>query len=811
MQQKFNFITRFSNKVRTSSVVTLFSLAKEKSFVRVLNKFIPKLIRLSSSKLKISPRLRRFNKFVGLLFKINKHHGPAYAVKWLKANHMALQRSLGSLPMTTLRELEPQLPLTRLINGLPPFIGTMDRKAIRNNCYPTIRLWLSILSLYRVIEAPMNPKLSTITDPYKGTQEAIDKVLDTVNRTISSSPSKFICNLKAERVVKSLKASPNNKVAIQSLITDVIAIAKYPEIYELIKQYCIITKSYQFFKQMDSMINWSYDHLQKHGPHFVKRAKSLTSFDDVALGKLSFKEEAAGKLRIFAIADIWTQSLFKPLHDSLFSYLRGLPNDGTFDQEAAFKRCLDKSITYRSVYSVDLSSATDRLPIDLQVGILDKLTGLPIGSLWKRILVDRPYMIRKNDYVPSGYVYYSTGQPMGCLSSWAMLAVTHHAIMQYCSQRVYNTNEWCTDYEILGDDLVIFDTKLYHEYLSIMKELDVGINLSKSLVSDHLSAFEFAKRTGVDGVDVSGISLKQLIAENSLLGRVNQVIYFGLKGLIPSVPMLLQVLGNGDKSLSLPLNEEMKERLVAPLMALLGYFAHNERISLEAAVSFITDPQDEELGFLEKPKLPYVTTLQFITKLLNSNEQIPVPISDLEDREDLVKEEVIPYMADSMVRDSLSRIQQFTGQYDAILKEYSLSLVNVCPISLSNPAFRHEDDTLNILSPEIDGWATTEKYSAGFNKISEAQLLSFAQWALLKDRDPDDEADALYEYVYNLRSELPPLKVAEKWTQRIDNFISSFDFKPSSKAYQSAEIPSLLREIRASGKLSNIPFWKIVS
>jgi len=33
------------------------------------------------------------------------------------------------------------------------------------------------------------------------------------------------------------------------------------------------------------------------------------------LGQLALKEEAAGKIRVFAMVDIWTQSVLKPLHD----------------------------------------------------------------------------------------------------------------------------------------------------------------------------------------------------------------------------------------------------------------------------------------------------------------------------------------------------------------------------------------------------------------------------------------------------------------------------------------------------------------
>jgi hypothetical protein len=53
------------------------------------------------------------------------------------------------------------------------------------------------------------------------------------------------------------------------------------------------------------------------------------------VGQLSRKNEAAGKVRVFAMVDIWTQSLLKPLHSMLTSFLGSLPNDGTKDQIAS--------------------------------------------------------------------------------------------------------------------------------------------------------------------------------------------------------------------------------------------------------------------------------------------------------------------------------------------------------------------------------------------------------------------------------------------------------------------------------------------
>jgi hypothetical protein len=93
------------------------------------------------------------------------------------------------------------------------------------------------------------------------------------------------------------------------------------------------------------------------------------------LGQLSTKVEPAGKLRVFAIVDGWTQSLLRPLHSSLFGVLKNIPNDGTHSHSEAFERAVQKAIKANCAYGYDLSAATDRLPIDLQVAILASLIG----------------------------------------------------------------------------------------------------------------------------------------------------------------------------------------------------------------------------------------------------------------------------------------------------------------------------------------------------------------------------------------------------------------------------------------------------
>jgi hypothetical protein len=51
--------------------------------------------------------------------------------------------------------------------------------------------------------------------------------------------------------------------------------------------------------------------------------------------------------------------------------LRRIPNDGTFNQEAAFARAQVKASKFGKSFGYDLSSATDRLPLTIQVKILE--------------------------------------------------------------------------------------------------------------------------------------------------------------------------------------------------------------------------------------------------------------------------------------------------------------------------------------------------------------------------------------------------------------------------------------------------------
>jgi len=247
----------------------------------------------------------------------------------------------------------------------------------------------------------------------------------------------------------------------------------------------------------------------------------------LSFGRLGFKEEP-GKIRVFAMVSLITQTLMHPLHEWIFSKLRKISTDGTFDQGRPVVNLIKRfKESGEFVASYDLSAATDRLPLQLQVDLLVPLLGAELSALWAFLLVGRPYRlprIAKSYNLGFNSVKYAVGQPMGALSSWAMLALTHHALVQYAASKAHPNNlGWFVRYAVLGDDVVIADRTVAAEYLRVMAAIGVEIGLAKSLVSV-TSSLEFAKRTWIRGREVSPVSLAEMLVALRNVGALEQLI-----------------------------------------------------------------------------------------------------------------------------------------------------------------------------------------------------------------------------------------------------------------------------------------------
>lgn len=539
--------------------------------INVFKKLIPLLGRRGKPSL-ICPIVN----FSAQLHQLYKTNGVVFLVKTLKAASVMLQQSLGGQRLETLNPLGVRIARTN--RGLPRMIPRLHRAEIRKGSRVYIKLWMSLFGVYRVIDFPktvLRVNLTSITQPSRLSLPTLIKWLTfvegpfclalkqnvphprgTIVRALMKGGVKeFLKELKAVSFLIP-KASPvasgeNVAATPQSTSPAAILASAYvwirSPLYPLLKQWCQATGSTWLINRIEAWTSWDpHIDILCGGAPLTPDGPDSPFAGRERLGRLGFKVEPAGKIRVFAMVDCITQWLMKPLHENIFSLLKQIPQDGTFDQMRPIQRLQE---TWSGpLYSFDLSSATDRIPLELQKALLTPFLGVGLAEVWGRLLVDREYTHGSNSdwKLKAGAVKYAAGQPMGALSSWAMLALTHHALVQWSALRVgaIRPGEWYLHYAILGDDVVIGGTKVADEYLEIMREIDVSISFHKSLVSVPGLALEFAKRTFYQGNDVSMVPMAELLVAQH---NVAALMELARKYSLNSIGALLSVLGYGYK------------------------------------------------------------------------------------------------------------------------------------------------------------------------------------------------------------------------------------------------------------------------
>lgn len=484
---------------------------------------------------------------VSQLRHIQKTQGDKGLIVFLKTCQICLQQAASGYKIKDTRTIGSRVSRTKG-SCYPRIIPVQHRRIMMNNLsgkYIYLRFYLTVFYMYRVITIPQYVvKLNTIEDIGKSFvfgNYFKDKIGERFIRlfikkeSLRNDPLAYL--KKYSYFFTILKASPNsltdhNMDRLWSthpmvMLKSAMAINAHP----LIKD-CMQYLSQYYFPDFWRVLNQIYYSSMTH------------------LGKLSFKEEAAGKLRVFAIVDCFTQWLLNPLHKVIFLVLRRIPMDGTFDQLRPIHRLI--KMRCKQFYSLDLTAATDRLPIEIQKWILTLwIKQIPLfGTVWSKLLVSRTYSWSAppgSDFSksgPSGQAMYRVGQPMGALSSWAMLALTHHLLVQIAAWSAgYNKSKLYTRYALLGDDLVISDKYVANSYLELMQSIGVGINLSKSILSPKGLGLEFAKRTFIDGTDVSPISFREF-SESIQAGNISSWVAFSNTYQIPFAKQA-RILGYG--------------------------------------------------------------------------------------------------------------------------------------------------------------------------------------------------------------------------------------------------------------------------
>jgi len=85
-----------------------------------------------------------------------------------------------------------------------------------------------------------------------------------------------------------------------------------------------------------------------------------------------------GKTRVIAQQGYYVQAALKPLHDSLIRILKSIPQDLTYTQSRGPSRL--KIEEGNSFHSLDLTAATDRFPIELQVRLLGEIYSTTLAN-----------------------------------------------------------------------------------------------------------------------------------------------------------------------------------------------------------------------------------------------------------------------------------------------------------------------------------------------------------------------------------------------------------------------------------------------
>jgi len=434
-----------------------------------------------------------------VIFKLLKNNGTVYTIKYLK---------------------RVRLHCTRYICGHPLFINDMmigiDKegwpkvfsflKPLVDGNLESLKYLFTILNFTRSWDltgkewSKIKPDYDSITNESKMTHIIPSGVINKFVQEyrLKSTHPEFD---KLKDVYLSTKAGPNGPATL-SAQQDLLNF-DYPMMDRLFK----ITTN-------DGIDFFSKNYSEAFNK-MIKPSKLRT------LGKISFVKDPECKLRIIAISDYFSQLYLKPIHNKIMNKLQNLPCDRTYTQSPFNKW----EINNENFWSLDLSSATDRFPVELQKRLMARIFDMKLAQAWQSILQERVFS------TPEGYqLKYSTGQPMGTYSSWSVFTLTHHLVVYYCAQLCGYKN--FDQYIILGDDIVIKNDKVAKKYINIIKGLGVELSMQKTHVSSN--TYEFAKRWIQESHnrEITGLPLGGILRNINNPNIVFTVLYdyFKIKG-----------------------------------------------------------------------------------------------------------------------------------------------------------------------------------------------------------------------------------------------------------------------------------------
>jgi hypothetical protein len=263
------------------------------------------------------------------------------------------------------------------------------------------------------------------------------------------------------------------------------------------------------------------------------------------VGRISFIQEPGYKLRAVANPVISLQIMLEPLKQFVMNALKVIPQDYCHNQDAAIlniSHYLRDDSSHR-LSSIDLSDATNNIPLTPQIELLETLLGPkhPQIELFRKVARGKWYVDS-----PEGEtsITFNNGQPLGTGPSFGTFSLFHHFVARCAICNVddepdalvdffHNLNQYyletgdrnrrdcVNDYEpgswpywIVGDDIVI-DQRYADSYMDLIHNYyKVPISMDKCLFN--VRAAEFCSRV-ITPTSISHAFKWKTVSDNSFL------------------------------------------------------------------------------------------------------------------------------------------------------------------------------------------------------------------------------------------------------------------------------------------------------
>ncbi|AMQ67416.1 RNA-dependent RNA polymerase [Cronartium ribicola mitovirus 3] len=455
------------------------------------------------------------DKIVIILSDFKRHcdqRGIKAGISWIKDLRLCFTKYQAG-------DSKPKVNIKCHPNGCPRLIWDNYKDVL--NDPKGIGIIITLLSISRPFEGIFEPSLSDITDTpktdlgiIKDLEEFLPAFFEEVVHVRKESGQ--LKRPKWSSWLNNIKIAPNG-VSINSSYADLDLHNEeiIRDLFELGGD--CFEKEYSSIKDY-----WKDPEGQKE---ITKNYPIVNTYKSKYLGRLAVIPSPEGKSRVIAIGDYWSQNVLFPLHNKIFGLLKRIPQDLTFAQEQGLSKI--KKDRDHSYWSLDLKSATDRFPIELQRRIISYIYGESYSISWRN-LMSRPFY---QTISGKSEVTYGAGQPIGIYSSWSVFTLCHHFVL-YCAQRRSIALKKGR-YVILGDDIVISDDNLAIEYKKLINLLGVEISEHKTHKSKH--SYEIAKRWITEKGEQSPFPIIPLIQSKSWVPAiVNTIIDAEEKGWVPS-------------------------------------------------------------------------------------------------------------------------------------------------------------------------------------------------------------------------------------------------------------------------------------